>query len=94
MACASILSIDTGKSRLSSATRVAVTTTEVSSPELSPANPAALSPSAVPGAAINHGNRATLPIAIPPRFIKKSSPLAFASCLAEHHFSQSLKYGR
>jgi hypothetical protein len=77
MACASILSIDTGKSRLSSATRVAVTTTEVSSPELSPAelNPAALSPSAVPGAAINHGNRATLPIAIPPRFIKKSSPL-------------------
>src|ERR1700722_14932395 len=96
MACAAILSIDTGKSRLSSATRVAVTTTEVSSPEAgSPElSPAALSPSAGPGAAMNHGNRATPAIAFPPRFIWKYSPLAFASCLTEYQFSQSLKYGR
>ena len=91
MVCASILSIDTGKSRLSSAVRVAVTTTERNS-VFSPNAP--LSPSAAMGAA-SRQEKATLPVAIRPLRIKRSfPPLDIALCLKDYPQLESLKYGR
>src|SRR5258708_33595253 len=86
MVGASILSTDTGRSRLSSAIRVAVMTTEGKSP--------APSPNAGSGAAMRHGSKAASPRAIRPCCIKRTFPLDCALCPKEYRMLKSLKYGR